>query len=366
VSTILFNYVAVKIISALCIATLLCMALGEFVGISFEQMRFLTDNRISMNTSMFIHILAAPKFLVITLPYALLMANIVVYKELSRASEIIALRSFGVSVYKILLPSIGLSILITSFSFCCQEAIVTQSNYRAAVILEKAMNIDRGSIEKHDFVYSEFINTDQKKQINLLLHAKQAKSGMMNEVTLLKFEQGDIQKILIAPIAQWNPKEKIWNLSKGVEETIENTQYLPSNPFETYTIKLGDTLNQILNQSRDNNELRIFELRQKLNTFKGTGHEKEIRQLESNIQERFILPFSCIAFSLVGASIGISLKPKSSGNEFGLGLLIILAYYILQSIGTALVTKEVIPMWGMWIPSFSGIGFAFLRLAKFS
>jgi lipopolysaccharide export system permease protein len=342
------------------------MVLGEFIGISFEQMRFLADNRISMNTSMLIHILAAPKFLVITLPYALLMANIVVYKELSRTSEIIALRSFGISVRKILLPSIGLSILLTSFSFCCQEAIVTQANYRAAVILEKAMNIDRGNIEKHDFVYSEFISTARKQHINLLLHAKRAKSEMMNDVTLLMFDRGAIQKIIIAPIAHWNSDEKIWSLSKGVEETIDDTKHLTSNPFEIYNLKLGQTLNQMLNQARDNNELRIFELRRKINTFKDTGHEKEVRQLENSIQERFTLPFSCIAFSVVGASIGISLKPKSSGNEFGLGLVIILAYYILQSIDTALIAKEVIPMWGMWIPSFSGIGFAFLRLAKFA
>jgi hypothetical protein len=139
---ILFNYIAVKIISALCVATFLCMVLGEFIGISFEQMRFLADNRISINTSILIHILAAPKFLVITLPYALLMANIVVYKELSRTSEIIALRSFGVSVRRILLPS-----------------------------------------------------------------------------------RGAIQKVIIAPIAHWNSDEKIWSLSKGVEETIDDTQH---------------------------------------------------------------------------------------------------------------------------------------------
>jgi lipopolysaccharide export system permease protein len=295
-----------------------------------------------------------------------LMANIVVYKELSRTSEIIALRSFGISIRKILLPSIGLSILLTSFSFCYQEAIVTQSNYRAAVILEKAMNIDRGNIEKNDFVYSEFISTDQKQQINLLLHAKQARSGMMNDVTLLTFNRGAIQKIVIAPIAQWNSKEEIWSLSKGVEETIDGTQHLTSNPFEIYNLKLGQTLNQILNQTRDNNELRIFELGQKINILKETGYEKEVRQLENSIQKRFTLPFSCVAFSVVGASIGISLKPKSSGNEFGLGLVIILAYYILQSIDTALIAKEVIPIWGMWIPSFSGIGFAFFRLAKFA
>jgi lipopolysaccharide export system permease protein len=365
-ANILFNYINTRIISSLCFAALLCMILSEFIGISFEQMRFLADNRISINTSMFIHVLAAPKFLVMTLPYALMMANIFTYKGLSRSSEIIALRSFGISIFQILIPSIGLSILLTSFSFCCQELIVTEASYRAAVILEQSMNIDRGNIANHDFVYSEFSTIDNKKHVKILLYAEQAQSEVMKEITLLTFDRENIQKIIIARVAYWNHKEKIWSLVKGVEEKINNARHLISNPFETYSLKLGQALNQVLTQARDNNELRLFELRRKMDTFKKTGHEKEIRQLESNIQERFTMPFSCIVFSVVGASIGINLKPKSAGNEFSLGLVIILTYYILQSIDTTLIAKEVLPVWGMWIPSFTGIGFALIRLARFS
>lgn len=365
---ILFNYIAIKIIAVLFFAARICMILGEFIGISFEQMRFLADGRISMNTSMLIHILAAPKFLIITLPYALLMANIVVYKELSRTSEIIAFRSFGISIGKILRPAIGLSILLTSFSFYCQELIVTEANYRAAIILEQAININRDTIVINDFVYSEFseIDRDRKKQIELLLYAKQASNTIMKDVTLLTFDQEHVQKIIIARAASWHDREQAWILETGVGEIIDKDRQLVSHPFETYKIQLGNALNQLLIQARDHHELKIVELRKKVNIFKQTGHTKEVRQLENIIQSRFALPCSCITFSLVGASIGINLKPKSAGNEFGIGLVIILTYYILQAIVTTLIAKEILPLWGTWIPNFSGIGFAVFRLSKFS
>jgi lipopolysaccharide export system permease protein len=188
----------------------------------------------------------------------------------------------------------------------------------------------------------------------------------MNEVTLLTFDRGNIQKIIIARAAYWNPKDKIWSLVKGIEKKIDNARQLILNSFETYSFKLGQTLNQILIQARDNNELRIFELRRKIETFQQTGHEKEVHQIESDIQQRLIMPFSCMTFSVVGAAIGINLKPKSSENEFSLGLVTILAYYVFQSIFTTLVAKESLPLWGMWIPSFTGVGFALTRLARLS
>lgn len=342
------------------------MILGEFIGISFEQMRFLAENRISVSTSMFIHVLAAPKFLVMTLPYALLMANIFTYKELSKSSEIIALCSFGTTIYQLVIPSIGLSLILASLSFYCQELIVTKANYRAAIILEQAMNIDRGTTTNHDFIYSEFNKNGDGKHLELLLYAKQTHIEVMDEVTLLTFDRGNIQKIIIARAAYWNPKDKIWSLVKGIEKKIDNARQLILNPFETYSFKLGQTLNQILIQARDNNELRIFELRRKIETFQQTGHDKEVHQIESDIQQRLIMPFSCMTFSFVGAAIGINLKPKSSENEFSLGLLIILTYYVFQSICTTLVAKDSLPLWGMWIPVFSGVGFALTKLARFA
>jgi lipopolysaccharide export system permease protein len=363
---LLFNYVVRKIIFSVSFFVIICVTLGEFIGISFEQIRFISDSKISITTSILIHALAFPKFLVITLPYAFLMANIFTYRELSRTSEIIALRSIGICTTKIVSPSIILSLLITVNIFLFQDIITTKSNYIAATILEKAVGVSRIKIEKDNFSYIEFDKIHHEKHIRLLLYSRKASAEIMKDITLITFDRESLDKIIMARLAYWNSKENIWILHQGVEEKIDKNRHLTSNKFEIYNLRLGHTLNQMLTQARDNDELNIYELRRKLNIFKETGHEKEVNQLETIIQGRFVTPFSCFVFSLVGASIGINLKPRSVGNEFSLGLIIILTYYTLQAIDTTLITKEVIPMWGIWIPSFSGIGFAFLRLARFS
>jgi lipopolysaccharide export system permease protein len=360
----LFNYIVVKISSSLLFFVILCLILGELVGISFEQMRLITADKISIDTSIYIHIFAAPKFLLMTMPYALFMANTLTYSKLSKSSEIVALCSFGISIGRILMPCFILSMLIAAVTFCFQELVVTESNYKTATTLEKAVNIER-DITINDFVYNQFDNIPEGKEINLLLYAKSANNKMMEDVTLLSFNHGNLHKIIIAPLASWRPKEKKWQLRQGTEERIDDFTNVITRSFNVYDLNVRNTLNQLLTHTRDDNELNILDLRRRLNTFKETGHEKEIFQLEKSIQDRFITPVSCIVFSLIGASIGICLQPKSTNNEFGLGLIVILTYYILQFTNATLIGNGSIPIWGVWIPSLFGIVFTFSILSKF-
>jgi lipopolysaccharide export system permease protein len=363
-SNFLFKYVTVKIGSSLLFFIILCLILSELVGISFEQMRLINADKISIVTSIYIHIFAAPKFLLMTMPYALFMANIFTYSKLSKSSEIVALCSFGISTSRILMPCLILSILIAVVTFCFQELVVTESNYQTATTLEKAVNIER-DITINNFVYNQLDNISEEKEIDLLLYAKNANNKMMEDVTLLSFNHGNLHKIIIAPLASWRSKEKIWQLHQGTEERIDNFKNIMTSSFEVYNLKVKNTLNQLLTHTRDDNELNILDLRRRLNIFKETGHGKEIFQLERIIQDRFITPVSCIVFSLIGASIGICLQPKSANNEFGLGLVVILIYYILQFINTTLISNGSIPVWGVWVPSLFGIVFTFLRLLNF-
>jgi lipopolysaccharide export system permease protein len=363
---ILFKYLMVRITVASCFFVAICMILGELVGVSFEQMRLITDNKISLAVSMHVHIFTAPKFLLMAMPYALFMANIFAYKELSKSSEIVALCSFGICLNKILMPSIILGFLIANLAFCMQELAVPWSNHKAATMLERAMNIDRDNTAIDNFIYSQFDNARQGKKLNLLLHAKKAKYNTMQDVIVLSFDQENLREIIVSEVVYWIPELEVWRLYKVIKKTIDKSGYTKSNEFKVYDLKIKYALNQILNQTRDENELNISELVQRSNIFKEAGNTEEVQKLEKSIQEKFIMPFSCIVFPLVGASIGISLKPRRSGNEFGLGLTIILIYSLLQMSNSALIGQGSIPVYSVWIPSLSGVVFAFLKLARFS
>jgi lipopolysaccharide export system permease protein len=361
---ILYKYIAVKIISYLLFFNIICLIFSELIGISFEQMRFIVAKKISIDTSVYIHAIAAPKFFLLTMPYALYMTNILVYKNISRSSEVVALLSFGISIKRILAPSFIISLLIAFCCFCFQEIVVTESNYITATTLEREMGIDRIFV-KNDFVYSQFHESHDVKEINLLLHARKADNKTMKDLILLSFDNQRLQKIITAQDAYWDLDKKIWRLCEVTEEHIHDYEHTAKKSFRTYELKVNRALNQLLSQTRDDNELNIFELKSRLDIFKESGNEKEGSQLEKTIQDRFIYPFSCIIFSLVGAFISISVKPKTNRSEFGVGLIIILIYFVMQFINSSLIGNQIVPVWSGWIPILSGLVFVFFRFTRF-
>ena len=76
-------------------------------------------------------------------PIAILMTTIFVYNKLSITSEIIALQSCGISLYKLICPAIHLSLILSLILFIVNEGIVPISNYKAAITLEEVMNVNR-------------------------------------------------------------------------------------------------------------------------------------------------------------------------------------------------------------------------------
>ncbi|MFM6248032.1 MAG: LptF/LptG family permease, partial [Dolichospermum sp.] len=112
-----------------------------------EQFKFLLNKQISFDNLIYLHILKLPEFIIIAVPISILMTTILVYNKLSNASEIIALQSCGVSLYKLLSPVINLSVIIGLILFFANDFIVPVTNYKAAVTLELLMNISRENLK---------------------------------------------------------------------------------------------------------------------------------------------------------------------------------------------------------------------------
>jgi lipopolysaccharide export LptBFGC system permease protein LptF len=223
-------------------------------------MRLLANNNISMEISAFIHVFSAPKFFLMAMPYAFFMANMVGFNELSRSSEIVALRSFGIGLRRIVSPSIALSLMVSIVMLFFQETIVVESNYKTATAIEKAVGIDRNYVEMNNLVYSQIHSTNEIKYLDLLLYSKKASNKWMKDVMLLNFKNGVLQKISTAGFASWKPKEKIWLFQEGVEYQINVVKKVVRNEYRFCIKRFDDALMEILTQTRDSNELNLIDI----------------------------------------------------------------------------------------------------------
>ncbi|MBV6624060.1 MAG: LptF/LptG family permease [Rivularia sp. (in: Bacteria)] len=96
---------------------------------------------------------------------------------------------------------------------------------------------------------------------------------------------------------------------------------------------------------------------------KHTGNAKKIRELQISIQQRYATPVSCLIFTLVGSTLGISSNKKASRNRLGMAAIVICLYYSTQFLSNALSIAGLIPiLWGVWLPNFLGLSISSFTL----
>ncbi len=88
-----------------------------------------------------------------------------------------------------------------------------------------------------------------------------------------------------------------------------------------------------------------------------TGDEKEIRTFKIRIQQKYSLPFVCVVFGLVGASLGVRPQRTGKATSFGISVVIIFSYYLIAFISNAMGEVGVFsPVISAWLPIFLFLG----------
>ncbi len=363
---LLDRYIIKELIPTFLFSLAICSILGELIGISFEQIGFALEG-LPVNTLFYIHWLKLPAFVCVALPFALLIATIIIYTKLSNRNEIIAFQTVGISLYRSIVPALAIAIIFTIIMFVFQELIIPRANYQAAMVLEQQLNIDRTQLAKYnkkEIIYQEFETDKQQKHLKLLFFAERFDGEKMRDITLLKFKNRKITQIIIARSAQWNQQQQQWQLFSGRFNLLSsNNTYIISNDFEQLSLKLTRKILDYANHHRDNREMNVIDLYRRLAIVKHTGNSQKIRELQISIQERYAAPVSCLIFTFIGSSLGINSRKKADRNSLGIAAIVICVYYSTQFLSTALSVAEAIPIfWGVWFPNLFGLSIGWFIL----
>ena len=321
---------------------------SEFVGISFEQISFLVEQQLSFKTLLLIHWLKFPYFVYFSVPFALLITNLNLYTTLSKKHEIIAMYSFGISVHRIIVPTIVVASIFTITTFIFHELIVPNANYQAAINLENQWNIDRRELSKYNkknIIYQEFEVNQNNKNIKLLFYAVSFDGQSMKDVTVINYKDKKINEIIIAKFAKWIEKQETWKFYKGSFYTINKLgNYNDSSNFQQLSVKLTKNIYDYVNHYRDPREMNIIDLYRRYKIVKLTNNIKQIRSLKTNIYQRYSESLSCFTFSLLGSALGISSKNRVFNNSFGIAILLVIVIFMFKILSIYLSTSGTIPI----------------------
>jgi lipopolysaccharide export system permease protein len=356
------RYITKQFIRPWIISLSLCSILGEVIGISFEQVQFVTERNFSFLAALKVHLLKFPAFLSLGLPFSLLMATMITYSKLAKNNEIIALKSCGAPLIRLMIPTLTLSLIVAGLMFLLNIQIVPSANYQAAILIENEFKIDRSELQKYhrkNIIYQNFSFANQPPVLTSLIIADRFDKQKIEGITLLEYQKRHLDKVIIASSAIWDRQLKSWIFIDGTQQIINqnNSSYQQPIDFKQLVLPIDQNFLDYVQNYRDNREMNLPELYQWLNVLKGSNDLQKICQLKINIQERYTLPVSCVVFTLLGGILGCN-YPKRI-NQISLLIVIIMSYQAIQFITISLSLTGLIPIkLGIWFPNMIGLGLA--------
>jgi lipopolysaccharide export system permease protein len=346
-------------------------SLGLAVGILFDLVRKITESGLPIDLAARILSLKMPEFIVLAFPMSMLLATLMAYSRLSSDSELIALRSFGLSIYRLIIPAILLGLVVTGIAFAFNNFVAPAANYEASQILTRALAEDRPNFQESNIIYPEYQDIKQpdgktKNILTRLFYAEEFDGIQMKKLTILDRSQAGLDRVVTAEAASWNIQDNEWDFYNGTAYLIApDGSFRNVVRFQHQKLELPQAALDLAKNNLDYNEMNLIQAVEYKNVLKLSGNPDKVRKLEVRIQEKIALPFVCFIFAILGCAIGLRPQNTAKATSFGICVLIVFCYYLFAFISSSLGIGGIMsPFWSAWLPNFVGLGASALLLVN--
>lgn len=277
-----------------------------------------------------------PEIATQVIPLAILMATLLTLGMLSRNSEIIAMRSCGVSLRKISAPILAIACAASLFVIVSNELILPKT-YSQMRFIEEVLIRKKSS---NTFFRQNNIWHKDNKAI-LMARAFDPDHQTLRGVTLWSFSEGMTPSRRIdAEQGSWDGGQ--WTLWKVTVRDFQgggvaNTTQIASMPVNL-NLQIEDL--KVVDKYADN--MGFLKLREYIRKLKKGGYETT--RYEAQMHSKVSLPFASLIMAFLGIPFALR-GSRSSGVALGIGASIGFgfAYFIINAILISFGQTGVLP-----------------------
>lgn len=333
------------------------------VGSLFDLVRQVAEAGLPITIAIEVMALKMPQYVVYAFPMSILLSGMMTYGSFSASSEIIAFRSCGISVYRLILPAVILSFIVTGITFFFNELVVPTASQRATTTLTRALKQEKPAFKKDNIIvpeYKEVVRNGNKEQVLVrLFYAEKFDGKTMTGLTIVDRSQqdGKLNQILNAESAVLDSEKNTWDFTNGTIYLVSSdASYRNIVTFQRQQLQLPKSPFELAAPDKNPDDMSVSESMDYLEQIRLSGDNKKILSVAVKIQNKLALPFVCIVFSLIGSAMGIRPQRTGKATSFGVSVLMIFGYYLVMFVCGALGQAEIIsPFLAGWLPNFIGL-----------
>ena len=320
-----------------------------------------------------------PATVVLSLPMAVLVAILLALGRLSTDNEIVAMKAHGIAFHQLMVPLLGIAVVLSIVDLALIDYALPRANnayaslqrdirrHKPAFVLEEATVMKELENEGKLWMY-ESTDKESGRMLNVRIwdniwsgrprfsDAQEASLGFENGRAMLTLYDGLTYEPTSSNLDEFRvTKFQQQQLALQLTEDIERSAFQSQNP-RSMRISQLKTFIGTLRSAVPNSKNPEYTL-------------KKIRSAEVEYHKKFSIPFACLMLGVIGIPLGLMVKKGGRMLGFGLGLVVIVVYYLLLQIGQNTgINGTLPPAFAMWLPNIVigtlGIGFNFWIIAE--
>jgi len=288
-----------------------------------------------------------PYFINITLPMSMMISTVFSFGLMTKRNEWTAMKSAGISLYRLSTTLILFSILVSLISFEFDNKYVTwgmseRGNIEKEYMKKKPRRRSKETLKNLFF---------QKQETNhIALRKYQLHSRKAEGVTVIVFADSSIAKRIDAKKIVWIDTLSQWAASnfsiRTFDKTGNETDVIISNRDTLLNIFL--TPEDITNGNKTPDQLNYYELEERIHYLEENG----VDATRWKVQRQFKIAFAFTNLIVVLFGIPLVVVRPKGGLAFGGGasFLVIFSYYAFIKFGQSLGISGVLePLYSAWL-----------------
>ena len=331
-----------------------------FLARSLKLFELVINRNVPVSDIILLFAYLLPRFLEMAIPMSLLISILLAFGRLSAESEIVVMRSFGVSLKRMAYPVFLYALFCVGLCLFVTLWLRPIADYRLARGLFEIAKVN-ASAGLTQGVFNELGN------LTIYAEKIEGKGELLNNTLISDRRDEENPQTFIARYGQL--------LSDDLQRTLTLKLYegsIHQGSNLTYSVTYFDTNNINIDQSelieetttrgKHSNEMflsEIFAAKQELVSSQ-MPYPKEYYPLiaEYTIEKhlRFVIPLSCLCIAFIAMTLGI--QPSRGGATWGpaasifSGIIVILIYYLLLAVTKALGEQMIAPPHLIiWLPN---------------
>jgi lipopolysaccharide export system permease protein len=287
------------------------------------------------------------------MPAALMLGTLYTLWHFTRNNEIMAMRTSGLSFYRILAPFLAVGFAASLLTAAVKEAAAPRAVIWANAFSKQGFRSSDRQILMHTVYYNDAANRTWSIDVFDLKHP----NVLRNVKIVQERPDGTRLKEIVSPHAEWLDG-RWWLHDMQVRFFDKQDNPAIANQIPAAALREVPELNERPSNFAD--ELRRWEylsslqMRRYLRRHRSMTKDTRL-QMEFDIQARLAAPWACLVATLFAVPVGAVGRRQSPITGILMAIAFLFAYYALGQVGLFLGKRQVVwPWFGAW---FSNIAF---------